>query len=490
MRHLHIVTIILPMILILCWGPKATGATKAANGTKAQGAMAWSTEDRSSTQTRDATAQSTEVQATDPQSAAVLALENRVHEIAGSTTLWPGFDPLTVPLAVYDGTHTYLFRHPNPPAEFTPQDGMFVYVGRHPAVVANTSAAIRGVPTATVMLEGPITKDELDNTAAVVMHESFHVFQGTTGRHWGADESQLFLYPVDDADLLALRRLETEALRRAFEAPDNAGAACWAEKALELRRERFARMDSSFAAYERGIETMEGTAFYVESRAAGRSAPEFPPDGFAAETVRKRAYVTGLAWALLLDRFQPGWQNGFASRDGRFLDGDLESALAGADWPTGCPFSTADRTAAQDRARGDVNELRETRAALEEHIATEPGWRLVIEADPKAPLWPQGFDPMNIRRLDSGLLHTRFLKLGNATGLFEVMGDTVLTEGVGPHPLLNGVRRVVMAGLDSEPAVTEAAGTLTISYPTVKAMFRNAVLERSGKRITIRLGAR
>ena len=65
-------------------------------------------------------------------------------------------------------------------------------------------------------------------------------------------------------------------------------------------------------------------------------------------------------------------------------------------------------------------------------------------------LWPQGFDPMNVRRLDTVLLHTRFLSLGNDASTFEVMGDTVV-----------------------------------IRYPTLSVRFHGAEIERSGQQITV-----
>ena len=38
----------------------------------------------------------------------VFSLEEELGALAGSGNLWPGFDPMAVPLAVYDGERTYL----------------------------------------------------------------------------------------------------------------------------------------------------------------------------------------------------------------------------------------------------------------------------------------------------------------------------------------------------------------------------------------------
>lgn len=68
--------------------------------------------------------------------------------------LWPGFDPRTIPVAIYDGERTLLFRHPAPPAGFSPvfgRDGAWEHRGRYPSVTANSSAEIGGVLTATLV---------------------------------------------------------------------------------------------------------------------------------------------------------------------------------------------------------------------------------------------------------------------------------------------------------------------------------------------------
>lgn len=419
----------------------------------------------------------------------VLALEAKVREIAATTPLWPAFDPLEVPLAVFDGSNTYLFRYPGVPDGFVRRGDHAVYAGRHPLLVASTTVSIEGVSTAAFLLDGSARRKTLGDLAAEAVHEAFHVFQSGTGRRWGADEIRLLLYPIEDAGLLVLRRLETEALRRALLAHDDPVAAGWAKQALEVRRIRFARLDSAFVSYERGIEAMEGTVMYVEHRAAGRSAPELPPAGFPVEAIRRRAYSTGMAWELLLDRLRPAWREGFAQDDSRYADQDLRKVLRRVPEAAGCRFSPSERKAVEEMAQADLKEWRTAREALKRHFKSAPGWRLVVEADSLAPLWPRGFDPMNIRRLDGVLLHTRFLRLGNDDGNFEVMGDSVLTEPFGPHPLFNGIRRAVVCGLVEKPNAEVDGGAVAITLESVKLRFERAVVESTGRTIEIRLNA-
>jgi hypothetical protein len=423
-----------------------------------------------------------------------LAVEQEIERLATLNAereaLWPGYDPVAIPLAVYDGERTFLFRHPAPPRGFTPvagsTPGTRVWKGRHEAVVANTNSEIGGVPTATLIVDRTQPGFSLLDLAAVAIHEGFHVYQRERHPGWIGNEADLFVFPTDSAELLALRRLETEALRRALAADDAAGAECWARCALALRGERYAGMDSVFAAYERGTELNEGLATYVEMRAAGRRAVDLPQTEFGPAEVRRRAYTTGAALALLLDRLKPGWPAGFEANDHQTLDEALTVALR-----TGnvCTFDHAAVAGAEQKARTDVAALAEERELRLVAFEGKPGWHVVVEAGGGEPLWPQGFDPLNVERVGPGrVLHTRYLRLGNAAGRLEVLDAEALTDGAGPHPLFQGVRRVELTGL-VKPDVSEAKGTVSLRVAGLTLEFKGASVTRSGEVITVRVGS-
>lgn len=78
-------------------------------------------------------------------------------ERIGKDSLWPRFDPRCIPLALYDGTSTFLIAHRGLPDGFAARNGYpgtAVFPGRHPSLVANSTAEIGGVLTATVDLTG------------------------------------------------------------------------------------------------------------------------------------------------------------------------------------------------------------------------------------------------------------------------------------------------------------------------------------------------
>jgi hypothetical protein len=434
-----------------------------------------------------------------PRGGGVYAVVAEVDRISALAPLWDGFDPRRVPVEIFDGGTTFLFRHPSPPPEFislSSRRGVYAFPGRHESVTANAPAKLNGVWTATAMLASD-AKRSLREQAALVVHEAFHVFQRERHPDWSGNEVELFVYPFEDAEGLSLRRLESLALVRAESARARGESGCWAATAIKLRRERFARLTAGAAGYERGTELNEGLASYVEARAAGRAKrSRLSADEFGVEAIRQRAYESGLSLALLLDRFAPGWQRRLETGDERSLDELLEASLsnpsaasprAARRTPT-CEFTADVRDAVAKRAKDETVLLVARRETARRDFLAQPGWRLVVVVGEGAPLFPQGFDPLNVSRVGaSEILHARFLKLGNAAGSIEILSRGSLTEGSGSHPLFGGVRRLTVTGLQSEPAIETSGERVRISAQGLKGEFRGASISRDAQMITVQL---
>jgi hypothetical protein len=433
-----------------------------------------------------------------PQVDLARAIELEVEQRAGPSALWPGFEPRRIPLAIYVGEGTYLFRHPSPPAGFSRVESAGVetyrFEGRHPAVTSNSSAEIGGTVTATLLADGARGQGGPVALAATALHEAFHVDQRKRHPTWIGNEADVFVYPTDDASILAWRRLESAALGRALATGDGAGAACWARAALGFRRQRFAAMAAAFSTYERASELNEGLAAYVQLRAAGERTVEIPASEFPAAGVRQRVYVSGPALAVLLDRLRPGWQGALEADDHQFLDLMLEQAAVADPAARPCELGPAQAAEIGRVARRDVAALVAERDARRRAFDARPGWRIVIEAADGKPLWPQGFDPLNVERAGAAgtaVLHGRFVVLANDAGEIRVIDEEVadletLTEGVGPHPLFNGVRRATVAGL-ARPQIERAGGAVTVRAPGCTARFVSAVAEVSRRQVLVRL---
>ena len=433
------------------------------------------------------------------QSSLALATGREVERLARTRTFWPGFDPVSVPLAIYDGTRTWLFRHPAPPPDFAPSSissiRSDVREGRHPAVTSNSSADIGGVATATLLADGSRANQTAAELAATAIHEAFHVFQRTHHPHWQANEGDLLLYPVDDAELLALRRLESESLRRALATTDSARAACLGRLAVSYREQRFVRMDSAFTAYERGTELNEGLAAYVQLLALGRTTIDIPREEFPATEARLRSYTIGPAIAFLLDRIRPRWQTSLEVHDRQRLDEVLSGALVGAVASPngGCALPTADVTAITRVARKDAAAVATGRVARRTAFDARTGWRVTMIAAQGQPLWPQGFDPLNVERVKGGLLHARFLNVGNdnckSTAIDEDGVDVeALTEGPGPHPLFNGVHRMTVAGL-RQPVVKADSGRVSITTSGLRLECARASVREGRSEVVVTLAS-
>ncbi len=386
---------------------------------------------------------------------AVVAEVERLSKLS----LWPGFNPLAYPLALYVDDQPHLFRHPNPPADVPP-------------AFAHTTQEIGGVLCATVQL-GTGGVYTLEDAAATSVHELFHVFQTTRYPGWTTSEAARFTYPVENAQALALRRLETLALRRALEAAAPDASASWAAAFAAVRRERHALLPAESAAYEHGLEALEGTAYYIELMARGDDAHHLPEEEWPADAIRIRSYLTGRGIGLVLDRHLPDWKSRDFSTPAELLPSALGSTPA-------AQFTREEHEAAAAAAVADVAGLLDRRQELRAQFLAQPGetLELIIQGEP---LRPRGFDPMNLHRLDGlELLHTRFLRLGSAAGLIEIFGAQALTLGAGPHPLYNGVKRVLLTGLPSLTVQTLNGGGIRLEGQGVKAEFSGAHVTRSG----------
>lgn len=399
--------------------------------------------------------------------------------------LWPGFTPASTPLAIYDGARTWLVRHPHPPEGFqaTPLlPGARIIVGRLAEVRANTHADIGGTPTATLLW--PAAGGTPTDLAAVLIHEAFHVYQARAHPTWFGNEAVRFTYPATDSAAQALQRLETEAFRRAL--ADRGRSACWAGRALALRRERADRLGPEAMGYERGNDLNEGLATWVQWVARrGRWDSLIPAAGFGPDAVRDRTYAVGPAQAELLERLAPRWQDALSTDSTRTLDGLLEGALATVSCRA--DFTPAESDSVAARAGREVAAVLTSRDSLRAEFLGRPGWWLVLEWPAAAPLWPQGFDPLNVTPLPGGeVLHRRQVTLGNEHGALDVVGAWALTAPAGAHPLFNGIRTVTLTGLARPPEVTRRGDSLLVRAPGIEGRFTGVAADTTDHRVTLR----
>ena len=400
----------------------------------------------------------------------VLELLRSFQTAVSTADFWSGFRPDAVPLAVYDGSHTYLCNHPSPPSSFRAlsEDGIWISLGRLPGVVANSVACIEGVDTATAFyLEQQVN---INGLVALLAHEAFHVYQRSHFRGKNANEASLFLYPVTDARLLAQRRLETYALAKAL-AAEKVNEIHWLCAALHYRELRFSEMDREFVSYERAIERYEGTATYIECQCAGK-APYLPPEGFKAVKVRQRGYQTGAALCFFLNDLLGNWQAKLES--GKSLDELLKQALDSS--PEDKHVTEQQASAVLRQAEDDVRQLLQSRREALADFAAFNGYKLTLIAADWSLLKVEGFDPLNVEVIDKDVLHKRYLKLVTPSGSLEVIDTSALTQSQSEHPLFGGVQSVTINSEDKF-ALTEFDGKMSIVSSKVNGHLKCEVKE-------------
>lgn len=239
---------------------------------------------------------------------------------AATNAIWPGFSLPDRDWAVQDDTGVYLVTKARPPESFARRDRWYFRQEPLPTFTAGFEldyslgglrlVAIRAVRTA-------------EQTAATLYHESFHAFQKT----WAVPSPHVDygsiqnLLPAHAAGIEVERRVLRDAIR------STGPIQPFAQQALAVRARRGLELSPDFVRAERQAERTEGLAAYVEARsiaaALGKTARavvddignklEAPMRVFGGSPderlIRTRAYGTGAAMGLLLDRLGINWKS-------------------------------------------------------------------------------------------------------------------------------------------------------------------------------------
>ena len=299
-----------------------------------------------------------------------------------------------------------------------------VYVGTLPAeeTIAGTAQHWAGVTWA--MLPWPLPKEKSERLN-MLMHESFHCVQPKLGlsiptaanSHLDGREGRIWL------------QLEWRALQAALQTPADKRRQAVTD-ALTFRAYRRSLFPDAVEE-ERAMEAVEGTAEYTgirlssgsESAALARALKDFELAKNFPTYTYSFAYVTGVAYGLLLDSASPDWRKGFdASKD---LGECLREALS-----VSLP---ADFEAAA-KARGEQYDMRQLVAIEEERANSAEGrlaryrQRFVTGPVLVIPIHSMQFrfDPRDIHALDDlGKVYPK-MKMSDAWGILEVAGGALI----------------------------------------------------------------
>lgn len=255
---------------------------------------------------------------------ALLALHEESSDETGR--LWPGFSPLYKPVVIYlEGAGMVALNYPGRPAGFRklsyPATGIAVYAGPAGEAV-NIGAEYRqnydlgGISTFYYRYSKSVSVEAAVKT---ITHETFHSYQRAVFKNMA-----VIAQPAKANTDNNYR----ESLEHVFLAKALLGGENWREHLktfITLREDRYAREDKETLAWERFIETLEGTAEYVGWRAIRGKEKMLPSVLDAEESYfllaymslnksdmatkrRSSAYGTGMAQCLLMDRIRIPWR--------------------------------------------------------------------------------------------------------------------------------------------------------------------------------------
>ena len=422
---------------------------------------------------------------TEPQSP-MFELMDEVRRLE-ATPLWPGFEPATIPVALFDGLNTYLFNFPHQPKGFLPLEsrpGTLFLKGRYPAVVGNRLIQVDGLWVATSIPQtfSPITQARYTpaERAAVIIHEKFHVFQKRRHPDWRPNDAALFDYPLDTEESLALKRMEIEATRRAVSSERDGDAAAWARSALNIRRQRLAVLSGRHAVYERELQLLEGLAEYIQYAAGGRRFLDGPPiSGFAPNSAREMGYLVGRWNANLLDRLDGGWKRRLEAGDFRYLEERLETILR--DGPPPRAFSSAEVWAFRDDAAAALRAKQQERENLVKELYGRMGAHVEFVAE-ESPLHLEMFDPFSLEAVGPRkMIHKAWLILKNGNGIIEVLDKPCLTEVNDRAQVI----RLVIPGISKRRPLAQQSSQVVLTQDGVTAVFKRVRVSERGNRFYV-----
>ncbi len=422
----------------------------------------------------------------------VISLMAEVSELPFDS-LWPGFEPSNIPVVIFNGENTYAFGFSVPPTDFIPlknRPDIFLYSGQHPAVRANRSILLDSVNAAACITRPPSFLPWFSRfmysrqiSAAVVIHEKFHVFQAIHHPDWKPNDALLFSCPVDTAESLLSRRLEVEALKRAVKAKKVETMRAWIAASLQYRHQRLSSLPRKLAEYERILQLFEGLADYVEWRVRKRGIMSRLGNlDFAPSAIRNLGYISGRWTGCLLDRLNPSWKQDLEGGAFSFLDERLNE-IAGGGEKCDVGFKKRAITRKLRRAKSDIHKRERRMEIMRRDFESQSGWRIEVDAT-RRPLRLTMFQPGLVEALNEReMLHKRWLALANDVCTLEVTWRECLTKRADRTHILG----VIIPGLQERPQTVTKDGKRVIRAPGVAMTLSSADIREEGRTIFIKI---
>ncbi|GAA0677593.1 hypothetical protein SAMN04487885_10898 [Clostridium cadaveris] len=345
-----------------------------------------------------------------------LALYEDIVEILNKDDFdlyWKGFKKS--PFALYNSTTVVLCNHPNPPKDFSPLRE--AYIGSwNDSFVGNTAINLNGHYTAILNMDTLYSLDSsssLNKVYSILVHEMFHCHQLSHNENRWADEMLFINYNFSQSSI-SLRLMDKDYLLCALDDQNKYTR----DKLLTdfiQRRERRKNIVGSMLNYELALESIEGTATYVEVKALAHRknidvmdvAEDFLHNFDFEDLNKYRAscYAFGLVICLILDSIAPNWHEEFTNSD-TYLYKFFKAKFGSFNELT--DFSIDNYYV--ESAKELINKYVDSKKESFENFNKSEGYKVILYGNLKL----SGFDPMNVISMDNKVLHKNFIKYNSS----------------------------------------------------------------------------
>jgi hypothetical protein len=352
----------------------------------------------------------------------VKEIKTRVNN-SSFAKFWRDFDAM--PIGFFNREEVFLINSNTLPEGYIEEDG--IYIGKWDYNFVGCSITNLQENTIAIWdLDIIMPLNSIEEIYSMVAHEMFHAFQMNNFSYLDKrfpDEMLQINYPLSAINVLLWVEERKNILNAVF------------EEDVELRKEYISKFISCrekrreiigrYLDYELGVETMEGTAAYIEYRVYA-SESHLPKsyvlskygkelEGYPENLINFRAlcYYNGIFVCLLLDTLFTDWKEEFMQSD-LYLYDYFVSRLK---------FNRVDIALKDSRyAEYIIKKEKERRQNELDAFYKSPGYRVVIKGNMNI----AGMDPMNMTPLNDYVLHRHFFRFKNGSDDIFIRGQVLV----------------------------------------------------------------
>ena len=324
------------------------------------------------------------------------------------------------PFALYNKEQVCIIGHDALPNTFTCIKDS-IYIGKvTDDFKGNTAIDFYGRKLAIVGLHY-MDNISIERLYSIVIHESFHVFQSRGDMYYMCGEPLgIFDYKFQE-DNLFYRAVERTALEKAVKSKDMSDLLLYLNRFIQYRNERMKLLGEEELQFELSLETVEGTAAYVEIKAlmssSGKALNEVLKtyEGvmkFSENTLknfRQDCYFAGAYMGLILDRLDKDWTEKYNKyeKSPYIYDFMIEAYNL---------YKEVEDNTRYDHSLNEDSELRvfivdeiDKHEKRKQKLFEEFKNAYDIKVSIKYNMRLCGYDPMNIEEIGNEILHKNFI---------------------------------------------------------------------------------